>query len=221
MNNTHATPGSRAHRSSLPALAGTAGLIFGLLFCLHFSRSLNAPEQADIELRTVDIALPPPPPPSPPQRRQQQPTAINLELNLAGAGPQIQTEQLDVEQTLADIEIDAPQPREDFNRWEQDLSVDWSAFSPDQLDNPPRVMHLARVDFPKDLSRRNIHRVVVRLDVFIDEAGEVNLIRIIENPYPVLEPAIRQLVAATRFTPPTHDGEPVRSRFVWPVEIKE
>jgi hypothetical protein len=204
----------------LAALA--SGLLLATLVVLA---SLDTdPEERNptelLTLRELAMAPPPPPPPSPPVRKQQSATTPALQLSSANNGPALAVPRLQVDETLAQIDVTKPAEQQQTLDWERELAVDWSAFGLGELDNAPRVISTPSIAFPTALTRRHIHSALVRLDVFIDENGSVTLVAIAENPYPELEPVIRRIVRATRFTTPLKDGQPVRARFTWPLEIK-
>ncbi|MDC0598228.1 hypothetical protein OAP18_00085 [Gammaproteobacteria bacterium] len=206
-------------RTNGSALLLSVALLYSLVVIVRSAGELNPPEIDTIEIRKVELARPPPSPPPPPATRQQT-QAPSLELNLAGTGPVLElnpTFRKDV------VLTSAPQPVfETLSKaWENDLNIDWSAFGLADLDAPPQVLTLQKVTYPEELSRRNISRVIVRLDIFINENGQARLINISENPHPELIPAIRQLVQSVRFSKPTKNGQAVQARFIWPVEIQE
>lgn len=173
-----------------------------------------------LTLRELAMAPPPPPPPSPPVRKQRSTATPALKLSSAGDGPALAIPPLNVSETLAQIDVSNPADQQQTPDWDRELAVDWSAFGLGELDNAPRVISTPSIAFPPALTRRQIYSALVRLDVFIDEHGRVTLVTIAENPYPELEPVIRTIVRATRFTTPLKDGQPVRARFTWPLEIE-
>ena len=175
--------------------------------------SVTQPEQ--LSVREIALASPPPPPPPPPSVVQlvQQAT---VSVQIPGAGPSL---------TMLEIapRLDIKKPSEPViesqpSQW-QSLDIDWDAFALNDLDGFPSLLTPLRVNFPKSLSRRGVKHVLIKLDVMIDEVGQVTLIDVVENAYPELASEIQRLVRQSRFTAPQKDGEPVRARFVWPIEI--
>jgi hypothetical protein len=120
------------------------------------------------------------------------------------------------------VEITKPTvPQLDIRQTQwQSLDVDWQAFALNDLDGLPTLLTPLRVNLPKSLSRRGVDHVLLKLDVVIDEQGRLELVNIIENPYVELQPEIQRLVRNSRFSAPQKEGQPVRARFIWPVEIK-
>lgn len=168
-----------------------------------------------IVIREVSLALPPPPPPPP--QVQQEAVEVQLSVQVQGAGAVIP--KIDVKQKIDPIKPEAPAVSTPQSQW-QPLKVDWDAVDLNQLDGLPSLLTPLRVNLPRSLSRKGIKRILVKLDVVIDTQGQVTLINIVENPYPELVAAIQSLVRNSRFTPPTKDKQAVRTRFIWPVDIK-
>ena len=164
-----------------------------------------------IEIREVTLTLPPPPP------MQQQVVETQISLQVPGAGVAIP--RIDVKQEIEPIKPDIPTVDIQQTEW-QSLEVDWNAFDLKQLDGLPNLLTPLQVTFPKSLRRKGIKRVLVKLDVVIDEKGQVTLVNIIENPHPELMAEIQRLVRSSRFTAPKKDNESVRARFIWPINIK-
>lgn len=186
------------------------------LFTLWLGHSLPASLAEKIEVRevalTLPAVLPPPPPPV-----QQQVVEMSLSVNIQGAGAAIPQIKIKPVIELIKPDIPAVDPRQ--TQW-QSLAVDWNAVDLNQLDGMPNLLTPLRMTFPKSLSRKGIKRVLVKLDVVIDEKGQVTLVNIVENPYPELVSEIHRLVRYSRFTAPKKDNQAVRARFIWPVEIE-
>lgn len=186
----------------------------GLLWLGHW---VGVAMPGKITIREIAVLQPPPPPPPPPAveaPRAESPIALQAE----GGGPVLRLLQPD-RQSIEIAKPDTPAIRTVQPRW-QSLEVNWDAFSINELDKLPTLLTPLHVVFPKSLSRRGIDSVLIKLDVMIDEHGQVSLIEVAENPYPELKPEIDNLVRNSRFSSPEKGGEPVRARFIWPVEIK-
>jgi periplasmic protein TonB len=189
-----------------------------VLLTLWISHWLKKQSSPPLMIRAVStVSLPPPPPPSAPRQQQSvDNSAVSLQVEGQGA-------------TLQKIEIDMPpltltQAKElvidpQTTQW-QSLDVNWNAFDLGALDSQPNLLTPLKVSLPKSISRQGINTVLIKLDVLIDEVGQVTLIEIASNPYPELEAEIHKLVRTSRFSPPQKDNEPARARFIWPIEIK-
>ncbi|KXI27707.1 energy transducer TonB [Paraglaciecola hydrolytica] len=181
----------------------------------HWLKTQTSPTLLVREVSTLSLP-PPPPPPVPRQQQSADNAAVSLQVEGQGA-------------VLQKIEIDMPpldlyKPQEMLidpmtTQW-QSLEVNWDAFELDALDSLPTLLTPLRVTLPKSLSRQGIDTALIKLDVMIDEGGQVTLIEIASNPYPELAGEIQKLVRTSRFSPPQKDHEPARARFIWPIEIK-
>lgn len=197
-------------------LLSLAVLAFALAL-LWLGRWADTAMPEDVTIREIALLDPPPPPPPPPAvqaPRVDAPIALQAE----GSGPVLKMIKLD-RQAIEIAQPEIPAVRTAQPQW-QSLDVNWDAFSMDELDALPSLLTPLHVVFPKSLSRRGIDAVLVKLDVLIDERGQVRLIDVVENPYPELKPEIDAFVRNSRFTAPERNGAPVRARFIWPVEIR-
>lgn len=204
-------------RHQLQAMLLSIAILTLALLTLWLGHWWQANKPADtIEIREVALVTPPPPPPPPPTMQQAViDTPVNLQIQ--GAGPSIQM--VKVEQRIEAIKPDMPIIDTSKTQW-QPLEVNWDAFDLNDLDGLPVLLSPLRVMFPKSLTRKGIHKVLVKLDVMINEQGQATLINITSNPHPELISEIQQLVRNSRFTAPTKDNQSVRARFIWPVEIE-
>ena len=162
------------------------------------------------------VALPPPPPPS---IQQQQTSEPMQSLTVQGAGASIQAVEVKINSNLNVVKPDTPSIKVSTPLL-QSISVNWDAFSLNQLDGLPTLLTPVKAILPKSLTRQGIDVFTVKLDVFIDESGKVSLIEVVQNPYPELKPAINKIIKQSRFSAPKKEGETVRARFIWPIEFK-
>lgn len=203
-------------RQQVSASLLSVGVLSLALFTLWLGHWLPTVESDKIEIREIAMVTPPPPPPPPPP--VQQPVIDTpVTLQVQGAGPSLQM--VEVQKRIEIKKPDMPTIDTRQTQW-QALEIDWNAFDLNDLDGLPNLLSPLRITFPKSLSRRGIDRVLIKLDVVIDEQGQATLINIVENPYPELINEIKRLVRNSRFTSPQKDNQPVRARFIWPVEIK-
>lgn len=194
--------------------------IIALLGILLVAEKQTIPEK--VAIRTINVGLPPPPPPPPPQvEATEQATGTQMNLltsideGIALATATVETPVLKPP-SLSSLDIRASMPALDSA-----LSFDWSGFGLSELDQKPRLLTTPTVRFPQNLRARGISRVLVELDVMIDEGGRVFLREILRNPHPQLNSAIRKLIQRARFTIPKKSGRPVRAVFIWPVEFAD
>ncbi|CAM3111719.1 hypothetical protein [Pseudoalteromonas distincta] len=162
------------------------------------------------------VALPPPPPTSISQQQTSEPMQS---LTVEGAGASIQAVKIKIKTNLSIVKPDTPNVKVNAPQW-QSMSVNWDAFSLNQLDGLPTLLTPVKAVLPKSLTRRGVDVFTVKLDVFIDESGKLSLIEVVQNPYPELKPAIDKIIKQSRFSAPKKEGETVRARFIWPIEFK-
>ena len=194
-------------------------LLGGALSLLFINQWFGESYNKTVEVRQVHlVSLPPPPPPA--EQQEQVESVLDMQLAIEGSGPAI-------EMTLnSKLDPLAKQPpaRPTFNAstdWQTDLSVDWQAFGLDELDGLPTLLTQAKSVYPNSLVRKGIEQLVVKLDVFIDEQGALTLVAITGTHYPELDSVIKKLIRQSRFSSPIKNGQPVRARFIWPVEFKK
>ncbi len=203
-------------RQQLNASLLSLSILMLALFTLWLGHWLPAKVPEKIELREVAMVLPPPPPPPPPPE-QHQVVETPVSVQIQGAGPAIPL--IEVEQKIDLVKPEIPVIDTHNTQW-QSLDIDWNAFDLNQLDGFPNLLTPLRIRFPKSLRRRGITRVLVKLDIVINEQGQVTLVDIVENSHPELMTEIQRLVRDSRFSAPKKDGQAVRARFIWPVAIE-
>lgn len=186
----------------------------GLMWLGHYMSELS---EQDLKVRNIAIALSPPPPPPPKSQQTLQETDITLQVKGAGAEvvmadmrivPNVQTSQ----PTMPQLALQKP-------RWEMP-QIDIEAYGLGELDAKPTLLTPVKIRFPKRLKNQGVSRVVIKLDVMIDEDGNVNLMDIIENPYHELNKEILRFVKGSKFTSPFKENEAVKARFIWPLVIE-
>ncbi|CCQ11589.1 hypothetical protein PALB_24900 [Pseudoalteromonas luteoviolacea B = ATCC 29581] len=161
-------------------------------------------------------------PPTPPMLKNQQMNKHDsemVELNVSGAGSALEID-LDVDIPKVDMAIETPLLSMPKPTW-QDVEVDWQAVHLSALDEQPKLLTPLTVSFPQSLIRQGIKQVDVKLDVLINENGRVTLISILANPFSELNQTLHLLVEQSQFTAPMQDSQPVRARFVWPLQLTQ
>lgn len=206
-------------RLRLLAFSLSVLLLSAALSLMWYARQFQPPTEQKLLLRQLDIAsLPLPPPPPPPSPPQPVNTAPVLDVQVSSHSA-VQIPAPDIRLSKPRLELQAPQPQLAQLEW-QSVQLDISAFSLDQLDALPVLQTPLNAVFPRSLSRQGVQKVLVKLDILIDEQGRLTLLDIIENPYPELRPEIERIVRSSRFSMPTKGNDAVSARFIWPVEFK-
>ncbi len=207
---------SRFNRYHLYAMLASLTLLLFVLGAVFLGDLLSQKFEPEVEIREINQVYTPPPPPPPSITKPLNEIQPTLNLDSSGDGPSINI-QLKTKKII-DI-LPPPMINHDVAQLDVSLEIDWKAFGLRDLDSVPVNIVKGRPPFPKSLIRKGINKAKVKLDVFIDEAGTVSLIKIKEMPYPVLENMIKKLIRTSRFSIPTKNGKPVKARFIWPVEF--
>lgn len=198
--------------ASLGALALTLTLMLGIALPFADLRLESKPTP----VREVEVAKMQPPPP-PQSVRTPEDAEVILDVQGSGA-PVLATET----QSMQVAEFELPPPDTSYFQAPdvQVPDIEWAVFSLSELDGVPRLLTQPDINAPAELRRRLSGTHVVRLDVRIDERGQVTLLNIVESPHPDLAQALERMVQRARFTPPQRAGETVAARFIWPLEIE-
>ncbi|MEI8705664.1 energy transducer TonB [Pseudoalteromonas sp. B62] len=213
------TPAQKSRNIRHPLFAFTLSLIVltAALLLLWLAQLAEHIVQDKVIVREVAmVALPPPPPPSIQQQQANEPAQS---LMVEGAGASIQAVKIKIKSKLKIVRPDTPSVKVSTPQW-QSVNVNWDALSLNQLDGLPTLLTPVKALLPKSLTRQGIDTFTVKLDVLIDEGGNVSLIEVVQNPYPSLKPAIDKIIKQSRFSAPKKEGEVVRARFIWPIEFK-
>ena len=208
---------SHGQRATLIALSA---VILIMLVPILIHHDLQPPP--DYVIREITMA-PPPPLPPPPLERPPPPLPEHTPLQLDAGAQGVPVLQR-VESARVDMPTPAlpPKPPLDAHMiWSLDLDSAMHTFSLEQLDEMPRLLTRLSITFPQQLVSRGVLRADVELNVTIDQRGRVMLNRVNSNPHPELDGEIQRLVRVARFTPPKRDGEIVRARFNWPLELAQ
>jgi protein TonB len=200
-------------------LSSVALMLFSLLG-IFASNWFSEKYEPQVMVREVTQAYTPPPPPPKPVTRQNTQSQLTLDLNASGAGPALSITDLKIKQPLT-LKLTPPDLTQQTNDLNLDLAIDWQAFGLGELDSVPVLLTQIKAIFPRSLARKGITKAKVSLDVFIDEQGRITLISITEMPYDELLDAINKIIRTSRFSVPTKNSQPVRARFIWPVEFKK
>ncbi|MCP8900894.1 energy transducer TonB [Gilvimarinus xylanilyticus] len=201
-------------KKHLSASALSAGLLALAVGFLWLSQALNRESAEPPEMLEVQVIQPEPPPPTP--KTQQVVEKTDFRIQVEGDGPAVVMNDMEV-----DVEVDDPDMPEvqiQATQW-TDYKIDLDAYNLADLDSQPSLLTPINIRFPPELKSRGIEKVMLKLEVMIDENGNVTLLDIIDNPYHSLVGEIKRFVDRSQFSPPQKDGKKVRARFIWPLEI--
>jgi periplasmic protein TonB len=217
MNTISSVHRTKNKRHPFVASALSLVVLSAALLLLWLGQLAEHHMQDEVVVREIAmVALPPPPPPSVSQQQASEPMQS---LTVQGAGASIQAVKVNIKSDLNVVKPDTPNVQVSTPQW-QSMSVNWDAFSLSELDDLPTLLTPVKAILPKSLTRQGVDIFTVKLDVFIDAGGKVSLIKVVQNPYPELKPAIDKIIKQSRFSAPKKAGETVRARFIWPIEFK-
>jgi len=210
----------KINRYHIFAFLSSVVLMLIALLGILASSWFAAEYEPKVMVRKVSQAYTPPPPPPKPITKQVQQTELAIDLNAAGTGPSLITTKLKINKPLMP-QLTPPEFNHQTHNVNLDLEVDWQAFGLGELDSVPVLLTKIKAAFPRSLVRKGISKASVSLDVFIDEQGTITLIGIKSMPYEELLDSIKKIIRTSRFSVPTKNNQPVRARFIWPVEFKK
>ncbi|MEI6894549.1 MAG: hypothetical protein V5789_07930 [Colwellia sp.] len=210
----------KLNRYHIFAFISSIALMLMALLGVLATNWFAAEYEPKVMVRKVTQAYTPPPPPPKPVTRKTPQTQLSIDLNASGTGPSLTITDLKIKQPLMPM-LSPPEFSHQTHDLNLDLAIDWQAFGLGELDSVPVLLTKLKTVFPRSLVRRGITKANVSLDVFIDEQGSITLIGIKVMPYKELLDAIKKIIRTSRFSVPTKNNQPVRARFIWPVEFKK
>jgi periplasmic protein TonB len=191
-------------------------IVFLLLAILPITQWLSADRGNRIirSIDTVNLTPPEPPPPEPPP--PEEPPDEQEEPELEDTPPPMNISQL--EAALNPGIGDAVGRMADIGGWGvlPDAVAELDIFSIADLDSRPARIRTVMPEYPPELRADGVEGVV-RLEVLIDERGNVTVERVVSGPHPILIQNARIAVSRWQFEPPMKDGRPVRARYTQPI----
>lgn len=194
-------------------------LVVGVLFLLPFTQHLAGIGKKNLEVRTIDVALPPPPPPppEPPPPEENKPEPSTPELQQAPKPLSLSQLELSLNPGVGDASAAA------FGMGafevEADAMGDLSSFSVSELDELPRVTRQPPWMWPRHARGRIDSDVTAKAEIYILPDGRVEFRRFRGLSHPIIEREIIEWVEDMRFTPPVRNGKPVRARYALPIKF--
>lgn len=224
----HELPRSDSTLVPVLALVGASVLAAGLFLLVPLTQTLDARPPETVTYRQIAIAPPPPPRPSPPPST----TAIQDRLPRPKP-PVLEQEVAEVETTRLEFSL-APgmgvpmamgSPSMPAIQRLNTVQAIKDIFNFDEVDDRPTPLNARqiRIDYPRELSRRGIHRVSVVLEVLIDKAGRVTVKRMLSSTHahPRVETVARRAAEQIRFTVAKKNGRPVSVLGRFPLELED
>lgn len=198
----------------LSSAAAMAVLIF-LLF--PFTQFIGGQPRDLQQVRSLNAAPPPPPPPPdeppPPEPPPEEPPPPDL----SEPPPPLDLTQLEMALNPGmGGEFAAAFSVAGFDV--ADAAAEIGLFEIADLDQTPRLLQGQPPRHPQELLRERTEGEV-RLRVILDERGLVRVESVISSDHPAFVTPAIEAAERFRYTPPTKDGEPARTRFVLPIQF--
>ncbi len=190
--------------------------IFGLL---PLTQLLEGQPSDQIMLAPLDVA--PPPPPEPPETEEpEEPERVDK----APEPPAPPPPPLDLRQIELALNpgIGSAEVSFGFGGFDvaQDMISSMDLFDVADLDELPRPRRIARVQVPMQMKRDRVGGTV-KFQIIIGADGRVEAIeKVVESTHRALIEPSRAALLQYVFTPPKKNGQPVRARYIFPVEVK-
>ena len=222
-------------KSTIIGIAASAILLAVLGLARLYVVKSNSP---DLELREIEtIAFEPPPPPpedEPPQETPPPPPTLT-KVSLLQDPTRVPIPQarvpMDIKAPVESFFTDlapapipaAPRPvsRTTPRPATSRAKLERSVYRLHELDSRPRILSHPQATFPESLSKRGVKSVTVIFEIELSPTGSVRIIRLVATAYDELIPEATKVAAGSRFTPPLHNGKPVRSIMHFPVIIEK
>ena len=202
----------------LSVLLGVAAA-FGILLLVPLTQIFQPAERKVEAIEAIDLAPPPPPPipdtPPPPPEPEEPPPP---ELDTPPPMPSLEQLEIALEPGTGrnlgldmGLGIDLTAGTESFDQLER-------LFGFGELDEVPRLVREGRFRYPPN-SPRGRGEAFVRLLVYVEKDGRVAVQEVIDFSHREFVDAATRMAEGSRFSPPTRNGEPVRSKYEWPIRI--
>ena len=200
----------------------TIGLVVVLLIFLlvPLTQMFEPPSQDETVLEAIEVSVAPPPPPLPPLELSpppEDPDPPPPELKTPPSMPTLEQMQLLLNPgTGGDLSLELGL---DLNFQTESAEQLIDLFGFDELDQVPHVKRYGRFNYRSVLQRRGVGGYVELL-IFIDTSGRVEVQEVLSYSHREFIAAAKAGAAATRFSPPVRNGQPVRAKYSWRIEFR-
>lgn len=215
-------PGRRLSRWLAPLIgAALVGMVFTIVVLSGASAVRERPPARITANPPAPVVPPPPPPPESEPRNDRNPaSATPAPETVPDPPPALALEPVPLH---LDIAADASRLRlADTSGLGASLSTreQIEQFTFNDLDQPPRALHVPPPRIPRRLADQGFRSGVVTFLIHINRSGQVSVLDVLETTEPALVRPAREVAERARFAPPTIDGEPVEVTGRWPLSIQ-
>lgn len=196
-----------------------SGMVLALcIFLLVPLTQISEPPSRELNvLEAVEVAVAPPktaPPLEPPPAVEEVPLP---QLETPPSVPRLEQMELMLNPgTDGDLSLELNMAL-DFQTESAEQLIELFGF--DQLDQIPHITGYGRIKYPRSLQRRGVEGYVELL-IVIDPSGRVEVRKVLSYSHREFIAAAKAGAAATRFSPPLRNGQPVRAQYAWKIEFR-
>lgn len=190
-----------------------------ILLLVPLTQIMQAERAAVQPIEAVELAAPPPPPPldeppPPPPKQEEDPPP---ELKTPPPMPSLEQLEVALNPGTGDLSIGSG----------LGMAIDFKTESVDQLeklfgfgelDEVPRLVREGRFRYPPN-SPRGRGEGFVRLLVYVEADGRISVQKVVDYSHIEFVDAAKRMAEGSRFSPPMHQGQAVRSKYEWPIRI--
>ena len=199
------------------------GLVVALFIFLlvPLTQMFEPPSREESILEVVEVSVAPPPPTLPPvdlpPPAEEEAEPPPPELKTPPSMPTLEQMELVLNPgTGGDLSLELGL---DFNLQTESAQQLIDLFGFDELDQVPHVTRRGRIKYPSALQRRRVEGYVELL-IFIDPSGRVEVREVLSYSHREFIAPAKAGAAATRFSPPVRNGQPVRAKYSWKIEFR-
>ena len=223
-------------KSTITGIAASAILLAVLGLARLFTVTTSIPDLTIRELETATFEPPPPPPPLEDIPDTPPPPPSLMEVSALPDSTMVPIPKalvpMDITAPLEDFFTDlapaplptriAPASKPAYSKPDRPKlpPAVKSQYTASELDGMPRVLRHGTATFPSSLARRGINRGTVVFRITISASGAVSIQGVVSSTHPELIASARRVATGARFTPPLHNGKPVKAVMNWPIIIK-
>lgn len=164
-------------------------------------------------LHEVQLASASPPPPPATNTLDSSETLIDLSVTTVESPVMMLSMNLEVEVPSQELFGDSSA------NWGDGIGLDMNGVGASDLDSIPTVIIAPLLAYPKEVEESGVTEFEVVLHILIDENGDAYLVKILENPFPIMNKEVEAFVAGVRFSPPTLLGIKVKANHRWTLVV--
>ncbi|MGF1448368.1 MAG: energy transducer TonB [Opitutales bacterium] len=190
--------------------------IFGLL---PLTQLLEGEPPEQVLITQINVAPPPPPEPEETEELEEPEEVEEAPEPPAPPPPPLDLNQIDL---ALNPGIGSAEVSFGFGGFDvaEDMISSMDLFDVNDLDELPRPRRIARVQVPMQMKRDRVGGTV-KFQIIIGSDGRVEAIeKVVESTHRALIEPSREALLQYVFTPPKKNGQPVRARYIFPVEVK-